>query len=79
MQPTHRVAVRLLLSSGETRTIDGADSAALEDGFFIIRRRDPLGNRIDVVLTLRSQDVVEAEILANGVRTAYVSGKGVFR
>jgi hypothetical protein len=79
MEPTERTAVKLLLSSGETRTLHGADSAVLEDAFFLIKRRDPVTNRIDVVLTLRSQDVVGAEILTNGVRTAYVTGKGALR
>jgi hypothetical protein len=76
MQRTARTAVTLLLSSGETRTVDGADSARLVDGFFEITRHDHLTNRIDVVLTLRSQDVIGAEILTNGVKTAYVIGKG---
>jgi hypothetical protein len=80
MQPTdERTVVKLLMVSGQTRTIDGADSARLDDAFFLITRRDPRTNRIDVVLTLRSEDVIGAEILTNGVRTAYVTGKGVLR
>jgi hypothetical protein len=67
------------MSSGQTRIIDGADSAALEDAFFVITRRDSRTGRIYVVLTLRSEDVVGAEILTDGVRTAYVAGKGVLR
>ena len=79
MQPTERTAVKILLSSGDTRTIDGADSARVDDGFFVITRRHPRTNRIEVVLTLRSQDVTVAEILTNRVRTAYVTGKGALR
>jgi hypothetical protein len=79
MQPTERMAVKILMSSGETRTIDGADSARVDDGFFVITRRDLRTDRIDVVLTLRSQDVIGAEILTNGVRTGYVTGSGSLR
>ena len=73
MQPTERTAVKILMASGATRTIDGADAAGLEDGFFVITRRST--NRIEVVLTLRAQDVIGAEILTDGVKTAYVEGK----
>jgi hypothetical protein len=79
MDPTARTAVRLLMSSGAIRIVDGADSAALEGAFFVITRRDSRTGRIDVILTLRSEDVVGAEILSHGVRTAHVAGKGVLR
>jgi hypothetical protein len=67
------------MSSGAIRIVDGADSAVLDDAFFVITRRDSRTGRIDVILTLRSEDVVGAEILSNGVRTAHVAGKGVLR
>ena len=79
MPATERTAVKLLMASGETRTIDGADSARLEDAFFLITRHAPRTDRIDVVLTLRSQDIIGAEILTDGVRTAYVAGKAAAR
>jgi hypothetical protein len=71
--------VKILMSSGETRIIDGADSAVLDDAFFMITRRDRPRNRIDVDLTLLSQNVVGAEILTNGVRTGYVTGNGALQ
>jgi hypothetical protein len=76
MEPAERTVVRLLMSSGAIRIIDAADSARLEDAFFVITRCDSLTGRVYVVLTLRSEDVIGAEILTNGVRTAYVAGKG---
>jgi hypothetical protein len=74
-----RTAVKVLDASGEVRIIEGADSARLEDGFFEITRRDHRTNRIDVLLTLRSQDVIGAEILTNGIKTGYVEGKASVR
>jgi hypothetical protein len=73
MPPTGQTAVRVLLSSGDTRTVDGADAARLEGAFFMVTCRD------QVVLTLWAQTVIGAEILRNGVRTSYVEGKGVTR
>ena len=70
------MAVRLFLSSGTERTIETADAARLDDFFFIITRRDPQSGRIDTLLTLRSADVIAAEVLTNGVRTDYVLGRG---
>ena len=69
------MAVRLVLSSGTDRTIDTADAARLDDHFFVVTRRDPYTGRIDTVLTLRSIDVVVAEVIANGVVTDYVRGR----
>ena len=59
--------VRLFLSSGAQRTLDTADSARLDDAFFIVTRRDPRTGRVETLLTLRSVDVVGAEVLTNGV------------
>ena len=80
MEPTNEpTAVRVFCSSGEVRTIHGADSALQDDAFFVITRRNHLTNGIDVVLTLRSQDVIGAEIVTNGIKTAYVEGKAAAR
>ena len=63
------MAVRLFLSSGAERTIDAADSARLDVPFFIISRWDRW-----TVLTLRSEIVVAAEVIRDGVVTEYVHG-----
>jgi hypothetical protein len=70
------MAVRILLTSGGRRTIDEADSAHLEHPFFLVTRRDPLTGRVETVLTLRSSDVIGAEILENGVKKDFVPGGG---
>jgi hypothetical protein len=71
-----KMAVRLFMSSGAERTIDTADSARLDDAFFVVTRRHPETGRLDTVLTLRSTGVVAAEVLEDGVRTHYVLGRG---
>jgi hypothetical protein len=70
------MAVRLFLSSGTQRTIDAADSAHSDDVFFVVTRRDSGTGRLDTLLTLRSTDVVAAEVLNGGVRTDYILGRG---
>jgi hypothetical protein len=70
------MTVRLLLSSGTERTIETADSARLDDPFFIVTRRDPQTGHVYTLLTLRGVDVIAAEILKDGVRTDYVLGQG---
>jgi hypothetical protein len=70
------VAVRLFVSSGTERTIDTADSARSDDAFFVVTRRDPVTGRLDTLLTLRSTDVLGAEVLEDGVRTDYIVGRG---
>jgi hypothetical protein len=69
-------AVVLLLSSGDRHTVQHADAARLEGPFFVISRWYPELNRRDTVLTLRSQDVIGAEIVKDGVRVDYVHGQG---
>jgi hypothetical protein len=71
-----RMAVRLVLSSGNHRTVDDADSARLEGPFFLVRRWIPDLNRTETVLTLRSEDVIGAEVLKDGVRIDYIPGRG---
>src|SRR5207247_7657726 len=68
------MAVRLFLSSGGQRTIDAADSARLDGPFFLVRRRYPDLNRTETVLTLRSEDVVGADVLKDGGQNRLHSG-----
>jgi hypothetical protein len=70
------MVVTLFLSSGTQRIIEAADSAHLADAFFLVTKRDPGTGRVDTLLTLRSTDVVAAEVLKDGVRTDYVLGRG---
>lgn len=62
------MAVRLFLSSGGQRTVDAADSARWDGPFFTVTRWYPDLNRTETVLTLRSEDVIGAEVLKDGVR-----------
>lgn len=48
----------------------------MEGPFFVIGQWYPDLNRRDIVLTLRSEDVIAAEILKDGVRVDYVLGRG---
>ena len=70
------IAVRLLLASGDRRTIEPADSARLDGPFFIVSRWYPDLNRRETVLTLRAENVVGAEVLKDGVRIDYIPGRG---
>jgi len=70
------VAVKLFLTSGTERIVETADSAHSDDAFFVVTRRDTGTGRVDTLLTLRSSDVVGAEVLKDGVRTAYIPGRG---
>ena len=70
------MAVRLLLSSGGHRTVDGADSARLDGPFFLVRRAYPDLKRTETVLTLLSADVIAAEVLEDGLRIDYIAGRG---
>ena len=70
------MAVRRLLSSGDRRTIDGADSARLDGPFFLVRRSYPDLNSTETVLTLRSDHVIAAEVLKDGLRIDYIAGRG---
>jgi len=70
------MAVRLLLSSGGERIVDAADSARLDGPFFLVRRSYPDLNRTETVLTLRSDDVIAAEVLKDGLRIDYIAGRG---
>jgi len=69
------MAVRLLLSSGGKRLLERADGARLDGHFFVVTRARPSGE-LETVLTLRAEDVVGAEVMREGVRIDYVSGKG---
>ena len=56
--------------------LDTADSARLDEPFFLVTRSYPEIRQVETVLTLRAEDVVAAEILENGVRIDYVLGRG---
>ena len=58
------------------RTVDAADSARLDGPFFLVRRWYPDLNRTETVVTLRSEDVLGAEVLKDGVRIDYIPGCG---
>jgi hypothetical protein len=68
--------VVLHLSSGIQRTIEHADSAHVDGPFFIVTRWYQDLNRTETVLTLRSDDVVVAEIVKDGVKINCVLGSG---
>ena len=68
--------VRLFLTSGAERIVDTADAARVDGPFFVITRRNPGREQVDTVLTLRTQDVVAAEIVKDGVVIDYVLGGG---
>ena len=63
------MAVRLFCGLGQ-RTVDAADRARL-DGPFFVRRWHPDLKHTKTVLTLRSEDVIGAEVLKDGVRISY--------
>lgn len=69
------MAVRLLLASGDQRVLE-ADGAHMDGPFFLVTRWDSNLNRRQTVLTLRSQDVVSAEIEKDGV-VEFVLGAGL--
>ena len=71
------MAVRLFLASGGQRTLIEADGAQMEGPFFLITRWDARLQSRQTVLTMRSQDVVSAEILKDGESVAFVLGAGV--
>jgi hypothetical protein len=68
--------VILHLASGVQRTIEHADSAHVDGPFFIVTRWYQDLNRRETVLTLRSDDVVAADIVKDGVRINGVLGSG---
>jgi hypothetical protein len=70
------MAVRLLLAVGTERIVEAADSAQVDGPFFVVRRSYSDLNRTETVLTLRSEDVIGAEILKGGMVIAYVPGGG---
>ncbi len=70
------MAVRLHLSSGIVRLIVDADAARLDEPFFIVTRRNPLGEGEITVLTLLSSDVVAADVVKEGVKISQVCGSG---
>jgi hypothetical protein len=61
-------------ASGDTRVVEQADGARLDGPFFLVTRWHAGIRLLETVLTLRSQDVIAAEVLHNSVRTEYVLG-----
>jgi hypothetical protein len=74
---THHLvmAVLLLLESGARRDVDG-DGAHMDGPFFMVTRWDLRLQCAQTVLTLRSRDIVRAEVQKDGVTTGYVLGAG---
>ena len=70
------MAVRLFLSAGGQRTVDAADSARLDGPFFPVRRWHPDLNRTETVLTLRSEEVIGAEVLKEESELTTFRGAG---
>ena len=68
--------VRLFLISGEERIVPTADAARVDGAFFAITRRSAGTDHVETVLTLRTQDVIFAEIVENDAVTDYVLGGG---
>ena len=68
-------AVILFLASGDQRFVE-ADDAHMDGPFFMVTRWDPRLQRIQTVLTLRSQDVVSAEIRNDDGTAEFVLGAG---
>ena len=73
---TSKMAVRLFLTSGARRDLE-ADGAHMDRPFFLVTRWDADLKRRQTVVTLRSNDVVSAEILKDGVSVEVVLGAGV--
>ena len=56
--------------------LDTADAARLDGPFFIVTRWHAEIRQLEVVLTLRAEDVVAAEVLKNAVRIDCIPGSG---
>ena len=68
------MAVILFLASGDQRVLDEADGAHMDGPFFVITRWDSRLQRTQTVVTMRSQDVVSAEIQKDDGTTEFVLG-----
>jgi hypothetical protein len=66
------MAVVIFLTSGAQRVVETADSARFDGPFFVVTRKDLFSARI-VTLTLRSVDVVGAEVFVDGASIDYIS------
>ena len=71
------MAVRLFLASGVRRLLVEADGAHMDGPFFMVTRWDARLQCRQTVLTMRSQDVVSAEIETDGASVELVLGAGV--
>jgi hypothetical protein len=68
------MAVRVFLAAGGERMVDTADAARVSGPFFVITRRRLGTDQVDTVLTLRTQDIVAAEVVKDGAVIDYVLG-----
>jgi hypothetical protein len=68
--------VKLRLSSGAQRDVEYADAARVDGLFFIVTRWYSDLNRRETVLTVRTEDIVVAEIFKDGRSTHCVLGGG---
>ena len=72
---SEHAVVRLFLTSGHQRIVEQADAARSDGPFFVVTKRHHPSGRDDTVLTLRSEDVVGAEIVTDGIVTDYILGR----
>lgn len=56
--------------------METADSARFDGPFFVVTRKDPFSARIVTLLTLRSVDVVGAEVFVDGASIDYILSPG---
>jgi hypothetical protein len=68
-----QMGVRLLLASGQYRTVEGG-GAQMDGAFFMVTQSSADGDRLYTVLTLRSRDVVMAEVQRDGAVVDVVLG-----
>ena len=73
------MAVTLFLASGARRVIKEADHAYMDGPFFIVTRWYPDVQESHTMLSLRSQDVVRAEIQNDDGTIEHVLGAGLPR
>jgi len=71
------LAVTLFLTSGARRVVPEGDAAQMDGTFFMVTRFDTRLERIRTVLTLRSTDVISAEIQRADGTTEFVRGAGI--
>ena len=71
------MAVKITMASGEDRIVNELDGAPMDGPFFLATRWYSNLQSSHTVLTLRSRDVVRAEIQKDDGTTEYVLGAGL--